>query len=85
MVEATVAYYMGGPDTQVLIFLLLSIFCSSPASMQILYQDFKVTGVFSLVAVEKKKCTNMTDNGSMKEFCFLVLKGLNGARRQFQV
>lgn len=85
MVEATVAYYMGGPGTPVLIFLLLSIFCSSPASMQILYQDFKVTGVFSLVAVEKKKCTNMTDNGSMKEFCFLVLKGLNGARRQFQV
>lgn len=55
MVEATVAYYMGGPGTPVLIFLLLSIFCSSPASMQILYQDFKVTGVFSLVAVEKKK------------------------------
>lgn len=85
MEETIVAYCIGGPDTPVLIFLLLSIFCSSPASMQILYQDFKVTGVFSLVAVEKKKCTNMTDNGSMKEFCFLVLKGLNGARRQFQV
>lgn len=54
MVEATVAYCVGGPGTPVLIFLLLSIFCSSPASMQILYQDFKGTGVFSLVAVEKK-------------------------------
>lgn len=75
MEETIVAYCIGGPDTPVLIFLLLSIFCSSPASMQILYQDFKVTGVFSLVAVEKKKSAQIWQTmEAWKNSAFLFLK-----------